>query len=145
MVKREESVKLLKECDAGTQMGISSLEQVIDDISNRELRSILEDSRSRHQEIKSEIDQYLNEYGEEGKEPAMMATVMAKMKENMKMMTEREECAAANVIIDGCNMGIKSIYKYFNQYPNAEERVKGLVNDIVEEEEALCCKLRCYL
>ncbi len=145
MADQNETIKLLKECDAGTKMGISSLEDVIKDISEGELRNVLVESKSNHEKILSKIADRLQEYGEKGKEPAAMATIMAKMKENMKMMTEEESCAAANLIIDGCNMGIKSIHKYYNQYPNAEQSAKQLVDDLVKEEEDLCCKLRCYL
>ncbi len=145
MADKNETIRLLKECDAGVKMGIQSLEDVMGGIEKGQLYDILEKSKEKHEKIQDKINKSLNEYGEEGKEPAVIATAMAKMKENMKMMVEEPSCAAANLIIDGCNMGIKSIYKYFNQYPNAEDSVKELVDEIVEEEENLCKKLRCYL
>ncbi len=145
MSDQNETIKLLKECDAGVKMGIQSLEDVLKELKPGKLRDTLEKSKGRHEQLKEKIAEYLNEYHEDGKEPAAIATAMAKMKESFKMMTEESSCAAANLMIDGCNMGIKSIYKYFNQYPNAEQKVKKLVDEIVQEEEQLCKELRCYL
>ena len=145
MADQNETIKLLKECDAGVKMGIQSLEDVLTGLKDGNLKNILQQSNERHEEIKRHIDKYLKEYQEDGKEPAAIATMMAKMKEGFKMMTEESSCAAANLIIDGCNMGIKSIYKYLNQYPNADKKIQKLVDEIVQEEEQLCKELRAYL
>ncbi len=145
MSNQNETIRLLKECDAGVQMGIDSLEEVIGDLEQGNIRKILQKSKQQHEEIKNKITEYLNVYKEEGKEPSAIAETMASMKEHMKMMMKDTKCAAADVIIDGCHMGIKSIYRYLNQYPNAEQKVKQLVYDIVEVEEQLSRDLRCYL
>ena len=75
----------------------------------------------------------------------MMATMMAKMKTEMKMMIEDPDKSAASLIVDGCNMGIKSISKYLNKYSEANDRVRHLVDDIIAEEEKLSKKLRAFL
>ena len=67
-----------------------------------------------------------------------------KVKE-VKLMSEHPDVSAAELIIDGCNMGIRSIYKYFNKYPAADAEIKRLVDDIVKEEEDLSVKLRKFL
>ena len=52
---------------------------------------------------------------------------------------------AADLITDGCNMGIKSLYKYMNQYPNADEKVKELCTRLISIEDQLRKELRSYL
>lgn len=42
-------------------------------------------------------------------------------------MSEHPDVSAAELIIDGCNMGIRSIYKYFNKYPAADAEIKDLL------------------
>ena len=101
MADQNETIKLLKECDAGVKMGIQSLEDVLTGLKDGNLKNILQQSKERHEEIKRHIDKYLKEYQEDGKEPAAIATMMAKMKEGFKMMTEESSCAAANLIISG--------------------------------------------
>lgn len=38
----DDTIKLLRECDAGVEMGIKTLDNVIDDVESDELRKILE-------------------------------------------------------------------------------------------------------
>ena len=42
-------------------------------------------------------------------------------------------------------MGVKSIYKYLNQFPAAEEKIKKLAKDVAQAEETLVKDLREYL
>lgn len=74
-----------------------------------------------------------------------MAKVMSWFKSNVKMEGENSDCMAADVITDGCNMGIKSLYKYLHQFPGAEQKVKDLTGDLIRAEEALVEDLREYL
>lgn len=75
----------------------------------------------------------------------MMAKVMSKMKTNMKLDDEGPDSTVAELVTDGCNMGIKSIYRYINQYPAAEDKVKKLAKQVAEAEETLVKDLRAYL
>ena len=141
----DDTIKLLRECDAGVEMGIKTLDNVIDDVDNDELRKILEKSKETHCRLKGDIAEKLSDYGDDGKEPAAMASFFAKVKSEVKLMSEHPDVSAAELIIDGCNMGIRSIYKYFNKYPAADVEIKRLVDDIVKEEEDLSVKLRKFL
>ena len=38
----QDTIKLLRECDAGIKMGVSSIEDVIDDVKDENLKKILE-------------------------------------------------------------------------------------------------------
>ena len=46
---------------------------------------------------------------------------------------------------EGCNMGIKSICRYMNEYDSAMESIKGLCYDLVEIEENFSKDLRSFL
>ena len=75
----------------------------------------------------------------------MMAKVMAKFKSNITINEENADHKAADLVTDGCNMGVKSLYKYLNQYPAAEEKIKKLAKDVAQAEETLVKDLREYL
>lgn len=141
----DDTIKLLRECNAGIKMGISAINDVLENIEDNKLRDILKDSREKHERMGDETHELLTEYHDDGKEPAAIAAIMSKVKTNMKMMKEKADKAAADLITDGCNMGIKSLYKYFNQYPTAEEKVKKLAQKIIDEEEKLRGEMRVYL
>ena len=78
----------------------------------------------------------------------MMAKVMSKMKSDVKLnMAEGENAdrMAADLITDGCNMGVKSLYKYLNQYPAADGKIKQLAKNVAQAEDTLVKELRDYL
>ena len=144
----DDTIKLLRECNAGIKMGVSSLDDVIDHVKDGGLRELLAKSKETHTKLGNTTHQYLNEYHDEGKEPAMMAKVMSKMKSDVKLGVAEGANAdrmAADLITDGCNMGVKSLYKYLNQYPAADGKIKQLARDVAQAEDTLVKELRSYL
>ena len=141
----DDTIKLLRECNAGIKMGISSLDDVMDNVENESLKNILCNSREIHTRLDQETKQYLSKYNDDGKEPAAMAKVMSKIKTEFKTMGEDNDTNIASLITYGCNMGIKSLYRYLNQYPAAEDEIRNLVHRTIETEEALRAELRNYL
>ena len=51
----------------------------------------------------------------------------------------------ADLITDGCNMGVKTLYRYLHQYPAAQQQVKDLVMEVIEAEDTLVKEMRDYL
>ncbi len=140
-----DTIRLLRECNAGIKMGVSTLDDVMEHVQSDSLRNLLAKSKETHTRLGNTTHEYLREYQDEGKEPAMMAKVMSKMKTNLKLDDEGPDSTAAELVTDGCNMGIKSIYRYLNQYPAAEDKIKKLAKDVAEAEESLVKDLRAYL
>ncbi|MDE6904980.1 MAG: hypothetical protein K2P76_08645 [Lachnospiraceae bacterium] len=141
----EDTINLLRECNAGIKMGVKSLDDVLEHVRDERLKNLLLRSKDIHSSLGDKTHEYLLEYQDEGKEPALMAKVMSWFKSNVKMEGENSDCMAADVITDGCNMGIKSLYKYLHQFPGAEQKVKDLTGDLIRAEEALVEDLREYL
>ena len=140
-----DTVKLLKECDAGTKMAVSSIDEVLDKVTDDGLKGLLQESKNHHKELEKEIVARLNEHNADEKEPNPMAKGMSWMKTNMKMGMDNSDATVADLITDGCNMGIKSLYKYLNQYKNADEEAKNLCNKLIDIEETLRKDLRNHL
>ena len=141
-----DTIKLLKECDAGSKMAVTSLDDVLEKVENENLKKLLVETKGHHEKLGNEIHSLLVKYGSEEKEPNAMAKGMSKMKTNF-MMNMKENCdeTAADLITDGCNMGIKSLYKYMNQYPAANEKTKDLCKRLISIEDQLRKELRAYL
>lgn len=140
-----DTIKLLKECDAGSKMAVSSLDDVLEKVENENLKALLSETKKHHEQLGNEIHSLLTEYGSEEKEPNVMAKGMSKMKTGMKMGINDSDETVADLITDGCNMGIKSLYKYMNQYPGANSKVKELCNRLIDIERQLRKELRGYL
>ena len=110
-----DTIKLLKECDAGSKMAVTSLDEILEKVENVNLKKLLMETKGHHEKLGNEIHTLLNEYGSEEKEPNAMAKGMSWMKTNMKMSMNDTDETAADLITDGCNMGIKSLYKYMKK------------------------------
>ncbi|HKM20687.1 MAG TPA: hypothetical protein VJZ01_01410 [Lachnospiraceae bacterium] len=141
----DDTIKLLRECNAGIKMGISSLDDVIDHVKDEHLKDLLENSRAKHRKLGDETHEYLKDYQDDGKEPAAMAKMMSWVKTNVKLGGEDSDRVVADLITDGCNMGVKSLYRYLHQYPAANDTSKKLTQEIIAEEEDLVKDLREYL
>lgn len=144
-MEHRDSIHLLKECDAGTKMGIKSIDDVIDDVENKKLKDLLIESKGHHEKLRQEIHELMKQYDSTEKDPNPMATLMSWAKTNGKMMMNPEDCTIADLITSGCDMGVKSLNKYLNQYPNADHKVKEICNRLISIEEALRDDLAKYL
>lgn len=140
-----DTIKLLKECDAGSKMAVASIDDVVEKIRDSSMKSLLQESKDHHEKLGNEIHSLLNQYGKSEKDPNPMAKGMSWMKTNMKLTMDDSDATAADLITDGCNMGIKSLYRYMNQYKAADDTSKDICNRLVSIEEELRKGLRNYL
>ncbi len=140
-----DTVKLLKECNAGIKMGISSIEDVLDSVQSEKFKSILTKSLDENNCLGKKTAKALEDVGDDGKEPNMMAKSMAWIKTNAMLAMEASDATVADLLTDGCHMGIKSINRYMNQYKEAEGYAKDIAKEIIRIEENLAQDIREYL
>lgn len=141
----QDTIRLLRECDAGIKMGVASINQVLEYLSDSELKQLLRTCRDEHESIQRDLQNLLQNYHDDGKEPNPMAKSMSWMKTNVKLVINESDQTIADLITDGCNMGVKSINKYLNHYANANEKAKSLARKISDLEEHLTINIRKYL
>lgn len=141
----EDTIKLLRECDAGIKMGISSINDVLDYVSDNTFKQYLIDCREENEEMQKEIQLLLTDYHDEGKDPNPMAKSMSWMKTNVKLVINESDKTIADLITDGCNMGVKSLNRYLNQYRAADEKSKDIAKRLVRLEEDLVKNISQFL
>ena len=141
-MKNTDTVKLLRECDAGTKMAVTSIDEVLDKVQDHRVKSLLTESKRHHGEIGNKLHSLLIEYNSEEKEPNPMAKGMSWIKTTWKMGMEESDATVADLITDGCNMGVKSLCRYKNQYKAADEEAKNLCDQLIKIEEKLAVDLR---
>ena len=141
----QDTVKLLRECDAGAKMGIASIDDVLERVEGEAFRKKLGDCRQEHDKLSDEIRQLLEKYGDEGKDPNPIAKGMSWMKTNVKLSMENSDATIADLMTDGCNMGVKSLNRYLNQYKAADEVSKDIAKRLIAMEEQLGKEIRQYL
>ena len=143
---QQDTISLLRECDAGIQMGVASIEQVLGDVQSETMRSLLSSSKDEHHRLMDEVQSALSRFHEDGKAPNPVAKTMATLKTNMEMMMMKPtDATIADLMTDGCNMGVKSLSKYLNQDAAADEKAKDVCKKLISMEEQLAKDLRGYL
>ncbi len=140
-----DTVKLLRECDAGIKMGVASIDEVLEYVHDDTLRRCLMDGKSKHEKLQEEIQALLDKYHDDGKEPNPMAKSMSWVKTNVKLVMNESDETIADLITDGCNMGVKSLSKYLNQYKAADEKSKDITRNLIQLEEKMTEQVRRYL
>ena len=141
----QDTIKLLRECDAGVKMGTASIDDVLDHVRGDSFRQRLTQCKQEHNELQDEIQKLLNRYHDEGKSPTPMAKSMSKMKTGMKLTMEPTDATVADLMTDGCNMGVKSLNRYLNEYKAADEVSKDIAKRLINLEEKLTVDIRQYL
>jgi len=141
----QDTVKLLRECDAGVKMGISSIDDVVEQVHSDSLRQCLTTCRTEHKQLESQIEGQLTRFQDQGKEPNPMAKGMSWMKTNMKLAMDDSDNTIADLMTDGCNMGVKSLNMYLNRYKAADEHSKDIAKRLINLEEKLAVDIREFL
>lgn len=140
-----DTISLLQECDAGSKMAVSSIDEVMEMVHCSELKDILKKSKEHHEKLGNEIHERLRELCSEGKEPSIMAKGMSWMKTNVKLGMDSGDATIADLITDGCDMGVKSLHQYLNEYEEADHSAKAACKKLIAIEEELKKKMSEYL
>ena len=141
----QDTIKLLRECDAGIKMGISSIDDVHPKAQDEQFKKLLFDCKEKHLELSRELDLLLAKYQDDGKDPNPVAKGMSWIKTNVKLAADESDKTIADLMTDGCNMGVKSLSRYLNQYKAADEASKDICKRIIKIEEQLGVDIRKYL
>ena len=141
----QDTIKLLRECDAGVKMGISSIDDVISYVESKKLKEYLSKCRDEHERIDKEVQSLLNNYGDDGKEPNPIAKGMSWLKTNIKLVVNESDETIAALMTDGADMGVKSLSKYLNEYAAADEKSKDICKKLIALEDELSTNMREFL
>lgn len=141
----QDSIDLLRECDAGAKMAMASLDDIKDRTRDASLQKILWESRRQHELIADEIHKLLEAIGTGEKDPPPMARGMSAMKTGVKLGLDDSDRTVAELITDGCGMGVKSLHRYLNRYAAAETVARAVCRMLIAVEEQLVCDVRRFL
>ena len=141
----QDTIKLLRECDAGVKMGIASIQDVLEDVKSSKLRKLLHTCKEEHEKLNEELRELLKKHNDDGKNPNPIAKSMSWMKTNVKLAMEESDATVADLMTDGCNMGVKSLNRYLNQYEAADEVSKDIAKRLINLEEKLAIDIREFL
>ncbi len=142
---KDDTCKLLGECDAGIQMAVRAIDEVLPVVESPHLRQELSNSRRTHERLRAQTRDLLDKHQSVGKAPNAMAKGMSWIKTNVKLAVQPGDQSVADLMIDGCNMGVKSLHRYCNRFPDAGADAVQLVDQVIEEEQRLTRDIQSYL
>lgn len=141
----QDTVRLLRECDAGIKMGVSSIEDVVDRVKDANFRRSLVACKEGHTRLQEEVHSLLEKYRDGGKDPNPLAKSMSHVKISMRLVIRTTDSIIADLMTDGCNMGVKSLHRYLNQYKAADAQSRDITRRLASLEERLAEDIRPYL
>ena len=141
----EQTRKLLEECSSGCRMAVDSFGQIREYVQDTELLRLIDDYTEKHRQLEKEAAALLKEAGKEEKEPGIMATTLSWFTTGVKLTMDSSNTQVAKVLMDGCNMGIKTLGEKANRYGNADRKASALTQKIIRAEEDLMKKLQEFL
>ena len=141
----QDTIKLLRECDAGVKMGVASIDDVLPRVHSEDLKKLLSQCKKEHEMLEQELETLLDGYHDDGKNPNPMAKGMSWVKTNVMLAMKETDATIADLMTDGCNMGVKSLNKYLNEYKAADEVSKDITKRLINLEEKLAVDIRGFL
>lgn len=141
----EDTIKLLRECSSGIEMAVASIDEVVDKANDQKMKKLLHDFQNEHKKIGDVVKNLLIKNDEKQKSPNPIAKGMSWMKTNIMTTVESKDATIADLIVDGCNMGVKSLSRFLNQFKNADEESKSIAHKLISLEEKLSKELREFL
>ena len=137
--------ELLNNCNSGLIMGIDSIDHVLNYAKSDALKQLLQQYKIEHEQLWEDVKRKMSIYNNEAKEPCPVTRVMSWISTNFKIATHNPDTEIAEIMHDGCNMGIKSLCKYINKYPSAEKEVIKIAKSIIKIEDEFLYELRNFL
>lgn len=141
----KQTLALLGECTSGCKMAIDSMEQVREYVMDSKLSEKIETCVQKHREFEQEGKRQLQKLGEREKEPEKLAQAFSWFTTEMKLMLKDDHTQIAKLLMDGCNMGVKSLGEQMNKYPEASAASRGLAEKIIKCEEKFMAEVKGFL
>ncbi len=98
-----------------------------------------------HEQLGNELHGLLQKYGDPTKDPGIMAKGMSWLKTNARLAVDDSDHVCADLITEGCNMGVKTIQKHCNQYSAADPCAKEKARELMRIEENLADNMKAFL
>lgn len=136
---------LLQECESGCKMAVDSIDQIQEYVSDEKLTDMIEKYREKHVRLERECHELLIREQENGKAPNPAAKAVSWLGTEVKLMLDSDASKIAELLADGCNMGIQSISGFENQYPEASGESRRIADRLIKAEEDFSKALREFM
>jgi len=139
------NAELLNFIYQNSQMGVHTLEQLIDIVEDEEFNRHLESQYREYQDIHRAAKEALNKNGYDEKGIGAFDKIKTYLMINMQTLTDRSASHISEMLIIGSNMGIINAIKNLKKYKDAEPDIKNLMERLLRFEENNIQQLKAFL
>lgn len=139
------NAELLNFVYQNSQMGVHTLEQLIDIVEEYEFKRQLESQYREYQDIHRAAKEALNQNGYDEKGIGTFDKIKTYLMINMQTLTDKSPSHIAEMLIIGSNMGIINAVKKLKEYKDAEPDIISLMERLLRFEENNVQQLKAFL
>lgn len=136
---------ILNQINTGIKMGMDSISNISEKVTNNELKNELLFQYDKYNEILNDVNSELKHYNEFPKELNPMQKAMGWMNVEWNTIDDKSDSNIAEMMLKGTNMGIIEGVKLLNNNPNTNENIKNILNNFIKFQENNVEQLKKYL
>ena len=141
-----DTARLMKEICRGCKFATESIEIAKGYAKgNEEIGLVLDYYGKEHEALKKRLSERIKEIGAEEYKNPKAAALMTKLHTNLTLTVNPEEAKIAELMINGCNMGIKSASKNKNKLSGASTEARALADELIKTEQKMAGDLLRFL
>ena len=138
------TVELYQEIYKGCKMGGEAIVNLLPKVTDEGLRSELTAQLERYEEFASKAREQLFDMDKSPKEENLLTKLSSKMGVMMNTMIDATSSHIAQMIIEGCSMGITDLIKAIHAHDEKDDAEK-LARDVISFEESCTENMKKYL
>ena len=127
----EKDIIILQEMYKTLSMGAESIHDVIDKIDNKTIKKEMKDTQKKYLKYKSEVEEILDEYGEEVKEVNPLIKVYNDIYSEIKLMNAPDN-KIVEMMMKGTNKAIIKLQEIKNNESIEDKRIIKILNELLE-------------
>ena len=141
----DNNIELLNYIYQNSQMGYTSISDLIDTVEDMEFKEILNSQYDEYLKINEEAKKLLIKSGKEEKEIGMFAKISSYIMIKINLMKDKSISHICEMMLQGSNMGIIDITKKINSYDDVEKENLKLAKRLLTLEEKNIEELQPFL
>ena len=142
---KKDDQEILKELQKNSGMAISAIDTISEKVQNDELLHELSKERLLYSVIQNKATDRLQSERAEGYHGSAVQDMMLKGGIQMNTLTNCSASKIAELMIQGSNRGITSMWKSMNHHQNSGNTSMEIANELIAFEEKAISRLKKFL
>lgn len=140
-----DDLTILNEIHKGARMGMDSLEQISEKVSDQNFKDDLSFQYNRYRDTLDKVNAQFERAGEVPDDTPPMTKLMGWTGIEFNTFNDKSNTQISEILIQGNDMGIVKAVKLLNQNPQASQETKDILNGFIRLQENNIERLKKFL